>query len=107
MHPDLQDCRRDEPSPVTNATISRGLHDLAQPLTMLMGLLELALSRPETESELRMTVELSLDQAGRAVALLNQVRELVREKPTAQNVGIFPEEAGNPGSGKVQACQAR
>jgi len=101
-----------EPQPESSlgnvtAAVSRGLHDMAQPLTMLSGLLELALLRQQTASELRMTVEVSLDQAGRAIAILNSVRELVSGQAPAKSVSNLAEGAAQPGSGKVQACQPR
>jgi hypothetical protein len=109
MHTDLRSYGEQAGSEQSGviAAVSRGLHDMAQPLTMLMGLLELALGRPETASELRMTMELSLDQAGRAVCVLNRVRELVNNRTTAKNTGAFAEDAVHPDNGKVQACQAR
>ena len=79
---------------------------------MLIGMLELTLIRPQTESEWRMSVEGALEQAGRAVNYLNQVRELVHLQRSAESatagVEVFSSQAvSNPVSGKVAACPAR
>ena len=64
--------------PVAEA-ISSGLHSLAQPLTVLQGVLELALSRAETVEEYRNAVEVALGNARRAIGSLNDVRESARQ----------------------------
>lgn len=101
----------DSGQPVTSAAISRVLHDMAQPLTMLIGMLELTLIRPQSESEWRMSVEGALEQAGRTVEYLNQVRELVhlqRSGESAAGIEVLANHAvSNPVSGKVGACPAR
>jgi len=99
--------RTNSQPPVVTAAISRGLHDLAQPLTMLLGMLELALIRPQTESELRNSMAGSIEQANRAIGLLNQIRELVNEQRTVKSVDAFPDDATKSASGKAQACQPR
>jgi hypothetical protein len=67
-----------QPAPVAEA-ISTGLHSLAQPLTILQGVLELALSKAETVEEYRNAVEVALGNARRAIGSLNDVRESARQ----------------------------
>ncbi|HTR68003.1 MAG TPA: hypothetical protein VMH85_19635 [Terriglobales bacterium] len=112
MHAETHDQKSDLsqplPAPLATAAISRGLHDMAQPLTMLTGMLELTLIRPQTESEWRMSVEGAIEQAARAVALLNQVRELVNlQRPGASTEVLPSQAAANSSGGKATACPAR
>lgn len=53
------------------------LHQTAQPLTVLQGVLELALIKSETVEEFRQSIETALLQTGRIVDCLNQIRMLV------------------------------
>jgi hypothetical protein len=52
------------------------LHQAAQPLTVLQGVLELALIKSETVEEYRQSIETALLQTGRIVDCLNQIRML-------------------------------
>lgn len=72
-----------DPKPVSPATnnneatkISYALHQTAQPLTVLQGVLELALINAKTVQEYRHSIETALLQTGRIVDCLNQIRIL-------------------------------
>ncbi len=65
---------RDE---ITQA-VSRSLHDLAQPLTVLQGSLELALMQAETIEQCREAMTTALAEAERVIAGLKRARHLVR-----------------------------
>src|SRR5450631_525260 len=69
---------------------ARGLHDLAQPLTVLQGTLELALTTVQTAAEYRHWLESALEQAGRAATDLGHVRHLLRLQEPAGDVRAFP-----------------
>ena len=56
--------------------ILHALHQAAQPLTVLQGVLELALIKSETVEEYRQSIETALLQTGRIVDCLNQIRIL-------------------------------
>jgi signal transduction histidine kinase len=58
--------------------VSRGLHDLAQPLTVLQGSLELALMQAETVEECREAMTAALAEAERVTATLKRTRHLLR-----------------------------
>lgn len=57
--------------------IFHALHQTAQPLTVLQGVLELALIKSETVEEYRQSIETALLQTGRIVDCLNEIRMLV------------------------------
>jgi signal transduction histidine kinase len=71
--------------------LSGGLHQAAQPLTVLQGLLELALIEPHTEDEYRHSIQMAMEQSQRVTGSFDHVRELVRllqpESDVAQNAG--------------------
>jgi len=72
-----------EPSVVSHPTIakaiSRGLHEMAQPLTALQGALELALMQSEGgPAETHHSLELARKEVARVCASLEHVRSLVR-----------------------------
>jgi len=58
--------------------LAYGLHQAAQPLTLLQGLLELALMGTHSEEDYRLAMKRALDAAQRAAASFNSVREMVR-----------------------------
>jgi hypothetical protein len=68
---------------------SRGLHDTAQPLTVLQGVLELALERARTAEEYREALSSALLEATRVTACFDHVRELVRLQQPAPDVCEF------------------
>lgn len=56
--------------------VLQALHQTAQPLTVLQGVLELALIKAETIQEYRQSIETALLQTGRIIDCLNQIRVL-------------------------------
>ncbi|HEY1464584.1 MAG TPA: histidine kinase dimerization/phospho-acceptor domain-containing protein [Terriglobales bacterium] len=56
--------------------IHYALHQTAQPLTVLQGVLELALLKSESIQEYRQSIETALLQTGRIVDCLNEIRML-------------------------------
>jgi signal transduction histidine kinase len=58
--------------------VSRSLHDMAQPLTVLQGSLELALMQAETLEQCREAMAIALAEAERVTAGLKRARHLVR-----------------------------
>ena len=67
--------------------LATSLHDLAQPLTILQGVLELALARAATVEEYRNAVEVALGNARRAIGSLNNARESARQSWTPGRTG--------------------
>jgi len=63
------------------AELSRDLHQVAQPLTVLQGFLELALTKPHTAEEYKHSIERALDESRRVSACFDRIRELVRTSP--------------------------
>lgn len=57
-------------------SISEVLHQTAQPLTVLLGILELALLQAETITDYRESVERSLFEVSRLIDCLNQARKI-------------------------------
>ena len=72
------DSKSHAPSSVAGETkkVLQALHQTAQPLTVLQGVLELALIKAETVQEYRQSIETALLQTGRIVDCLNQIRVL-------------------------------
>ncbi|HWF90895.1 MAG TPA: hypothetical protein VN684_01365 [Terriglobales bacterium] len=58
------------------AAMSEVLHQTAQPLTVLLGILELALLQAETITDYRESVERSLSEVARLVDCLNQAKRI-------------------------------
>jgi hypothetical protein len=69
---------------------SRELHDTAQPLTVLQGLLELALERAHTVDDYREALTAALSETARVTACFENVRQLVRLQQPAPDVCDFP-----------------
>jgi hypothetical protein len=80
------------PAAITDA-VFRGLHQAAQPLTVLQGLLELALTTPHTEQEYKRFLKRAMDESRRVGACFDAVRELVRE-PHAPSAGALGASSG-------------
>jgi hypothetical protein len=59
--------------------VLHGLHQMAQPLTVLQGTLEMALMQLPTADESRQWVEVALEQACRLASDLEHVQKLVNE----------------------------
>lgn len=59
------------------SAVSRELHQTAQPLTVLQGLLELSLLKSGTIEEYRKSLERAIDELQRVVAGFDHVRELI------------------------------
>src|SRR5271168_336409 len=57
--------------------VSKELHQTAQPLTVLQGLLELSLLNAATIEEYRSSVERAINELQRVVAGFDHVRELI------------------------------
>ena len=68
---------------------SRGLHDTAQPLTVLQGLLELTLMQAQTVADYRESVTTALAETARVTACFENVRQLVRLQQPAPDVCDF------------------
>jgi signal transduction histidine kinase len=61
-----------------NQEISRRLHDTAQPLTVLQGMLELALLKARTVEEYRDYCQQAIEELQRVTNHFDRVRELMR-----------------------------
>jgi signal transduction histidine kinase len=68
---------------------SRGLHDTAQPLTVLQGLLELALEQAKSVGEYREALTAALSETARVTACFENVRQFVRLQQPAPDVCDF------------------
>jgi len=67
------------------SAVSQELHQTAQPLTILQGLLELSLLKSGTIEEYRKSLERAMDELQRVVAGFDHVRELIRSsQPPSQ-----------------------
>ena len=78
MHtPDLK-TQSSTSAPAKHQTIVQALHQTAQPLTVLQGVLELVLIEPKTIQEYRETIETALLQTKRIIDGLNQIRKLTK-----------------------------
>lgn len=75
--------------PAIARAASRGLHDAAQPLTVLQGLLELTLLRARTVEEYRESLTAALGEMARVTACFENVRQLVRLQEPAPDVSNF------------------
>ena len=58
-------------------SLSRQLHDATQPLTVLQGLLELALIKSQTVEDYRQSVELALKESARVAICFVELRDLI------------------------------
>ena len=68
--------RTEDPGNNMTVSISEVLHQTAQPLTVLIGILELALMQAETITDYRESVERSLFEVTRVIDCLNQARKI-------------------------------
>jgi signal transduction histidine kinase len=68
--------RTENPRNNMTAAMSEVLHQTAQPLTVLLGILELALLQAETITDYRESVERSLFEVTRLIDCLNQARKI-------------------------------
>lgn len=66
---------------------TRSLHDVAQPLTVLQGIIELSLMRDRTADEYRMALETALQEVERVTIRLDHVRHLMRLQLPAGDIG--------------------
>jgi hypothetical protein len=64
------------------AALALRLHQAAQPLTVLQGCLELALTQPHTAEEYKCSIERALDESRRVSACFDRIRELVQSSPS-------------------------
>jgi len=74
------------------SAVSKELHQTAQPLTVLQGLLELSLLKSGTIEEYRSSVERAINEVQRVVAGFDHVRELIRstQLPTQLQSAALP-----------------
>jgi hypothetical protein len=79
--------------PITSRAISRELHQTAQPLTALQGLLELALLTPHTVEEYRSIIRQAMEESLRVSGCFDHVRELFQRSQLA--VTSLPETQPN------------
>lgn len=75
--------------PALAKAASRGLHDTAQPLTVLQGLLELTLMQAETVDEYRESFTAALAEMARLTACFENLRQLMRLQQPAPDVCDF------------------
>jgi hypothetical protein len=75
--------------PAIAKAASRGLHDTAQPLTMLQGLLELTLMQAQTVDDYRESLTTALTEVARVTACFENVRQLVCLQQPALDVCDF------------------
>ncbi len=59
--------------------LASGLHQAAQPLTVLQGCLELALEGPPTADHYRRSIHQALSESRRLAACFDRVREMVQK----------------------------
>jgi len=78
------------PNPAVVSAALCGLHDMAQPLTVLQGSLELALMQVQSADEYRQWLEFALEQAGRLASNLEYVQQVVRLQHPPGDVEVFP-----------------
>lgn len=71
--------------PENSAELSRGLHQLAQPLTVLQGCLELILMGTHSVDEYKRSIQQALDESRRVSDSFDHIRELVRNSPPANS----------------------
>jgi hypothetical protein len=72
-----------------SGTISRGLHQTTQPLTVLQGTLELALLNASTVDEFRHAIERSLEELQRVTDSFEHLRTLTQLHQPASDVATF------------------
>ena len=80
--------------PALARATSRGLHDTAQPLTVLQGLLEFTLMQAQTVQEYRESVTSALAELSRLTACFENVRQLVRLQHPAADICQFLADRG-------------
>jgi hypothetical protein len=73
----------------TSSAISHELHQTAQPLTVLQGLLELSLLTSSTAEEYRGVIQRAMEQSRRISGCLDLVRKLFHFHQPAQDVSSF------------------
>jgi hypothetical protein len=76
-------------------SVARGLHQTTQPLTVLQGLLELALLNAGTVDEYKHTIEQSLKELQRVTGCFEHLRTLTRlHQPIPDTTTFTASEAG-------------
>jgi len=75
--------------------VSHGLHQVAQPLTVLQGVLELALIEPNTLEGYRRSLTRAMAQWQRAADSIDAVRQLLYAPPRIRSAENF---STNPGT---------
>lgn len=74
---------------VTSTAISRELHQTAQPLTVLQGLLELALLTSSTTEDYRGVIQRAMEQSQRISGCFDEVRRLFHSDQPAPDLSSF------------------
>jgi len=72
----------DQDQPITNV-LARELHQAAQPLTVLQGLLELSLLNGRSVEDFRGSLEAAMEQLQRAMQCFDRARETVLRAQSA------------------------
>ena len=89
MRLDIQQDISGDFHPALAKATSRGLHDTAQPLTVLQGLLEFTLMQAQTVQEYRESLTTALAEMSRLTACFENVRQLVRLQQPATDICDF------------------
>ncbi|HLW87035.1 MAG TPA: hypothetical protein VKR57_01005 [Terriglobales bacterium] len=75
---------------LNRGAISQELHQAAQPLTVLQGLLELALLTPSTTEEYRNVIQQAMEQAQKLSGCFDHFRELLHLQPQQHVTNFLP-----------------
>jgi signal transduction histidine kinase len=75
--------------------VSQGLHQVAQPLTVLQGVLELALIEPSTLEGYRRSLARAMEQWKRAADSIDALRQLLYTRPRTRSGENFSANPGN------------
>jgi signal transduction histidine kinase len=86
--------------------MARELHDMAQPLTLLQGVLELALYNADTVERYQHSVAQALGELKRVLASFGQMRQLLRTaQPSGGELPASSPAAQVPGQSRAGAAQ--
>ena len=70
--------------------VAQGLHQMAQPMTVLQGVLELGLIEPCSAEEYQRTLQRAMDQWQRVAASIDAIRQLVHVRACPHSVEDHP-----------------
>ncbi len=71
-------------------SLARQLHQTAQPLSVLQGVLELALMRSSTVEDYKRSVEIALRESARITACFEELRQLIAQRESEQQTPGVP-----------------